>query len=422
MNFRATQFRTRLLPILLAQALGIGCGILGVRLGSHLVAPADLGRYGVFVSLTPLGIWVVYVGLLKYVRGHWGDSNIDRGSLIRAVVRAGVRKTLWLLLAVAAVTLLATGESRGVFGVTLFLAALGLGVGQLAQTALQAGQNHWADCSFAGLGSLGRTFLPLLAYAWVSPSVEALLVGFALHALLVALPAAGWLARQRGPAGVPASRITPVYDGPLFIVLAVAGLALGGINRWLTAGLYGNEQAGYFTLAANIGAILPTVTGTVLLQYLQPGWFRAGATGAAGIRDLARDIDRMAAWYTFTALGLVLGLHLAMPLLVGPLVSERYAAASALVLPAGCFATAVLTASIFQAFMLAARREKSSGPPELSGVVVLAGGAVLAALLGWDWFMGWLVLSPLVPWLVNRPLARRAVLRLDAGRMSATGR
>ena len=61
----------RLIPILLAQAFGIGCGVAGVKLNSTLVPPEALGVYGVFLTFAPVGAWVVHAGLVKFVVRHY---------------------------------------------------------------------------------------------------------------------------------------------------------------------------------------------------------------------------------------------------------------------------------------------------------------------------------------------------------------
>ena len=233
-----------------------------------------------------------------------------------------------------------------------------LGPGKLLRRMLQADRLNWLDCGFVAVASLTRTFLPLAAYAFLGAAAEQLIGGFVLHSLLLAALGFAWLSRYRhsiAPAQ-PAPVWSSAFTGPMFTALALAGWGLSGLTRWLAAGFYGTETAGYVTLAVNIAAIIPSVLGTMLLQYFQPGWFALGDAGAGSIR-LKRATDRVAAGYVVAALTLSALLHFLMPMLVGPLVGERYAAAASLILPLGCFATAIMTGTFFHALLLALRRE-----------------------------------------------------------------
>lgn len=409
MRFAAVEFRTRLLPIVLAQAIGLACGVVGVWLASHWVAPLDFGHYAIFLTLTPLGMWVVHAGLIKFVGRHWAAAT-DRSQLLRDVARAALRKTPWLIAATAGATLLVAPPSPLLFGAGLLVAAAGLSLIQLAHSAHQADRRHWTDCGLAATGSVARTFVPLLCYMAISATPLALQAGFALHAVLVAGVGA-WLLKRHWHRATPgATRVlTPVFEGPLFILLAVAAWVLSGFNRWLVAWFFGAEATGYFTLAANIGAILPAVFGSVMLQYLQPGWFAPHDGSMDEHQRLGRETDRAAGFYAVCALTLTVLVHLAMPWLIGTLVSERYAAAARLVLPAGCFTVAVTTGFFFHSLLLAAQRERACGTVDLAGAAVLIVGGAVGAGCGEEWFLHWLLISPAVPWLVNRTLARRAL-------------
>ena len=67
--------RLRLIPIFLAQAFGIGCGVAGVKFSSTLVPPDVLGAYGLFLTFAPIGAWVVHAGLVKYVARPWAGVS-----------------------------------------------------------------------------------------------------------------------------------------------------------------------------------------------------------------------------------------------------------------------------------------------------------------------------------------------------------
>jgi len=406
----SADIRNRLLPILLAQAIGLTCGIIGVRLASHWVPPEVYGHYGIFLSLTPVGMWVIFAGLNRFAARHWVEST-DRGGLLREVLAAALRKLPWLVLAVAGLTVVAAPGSSFLFGGILLLVVVALAVAHFAQTTLQAGRHHWADCSITASGGVTRAFVPLLIYGFVNASFTALLGGFLLHALVVAALGAWWLRSSwKTPTTHRSPQLTAAYAGPMFITLAIAGWVLGGMNRWVVAGFYGEATTGYFTLAGNIALILPSMLGSVILQYVQPVWYAAHDGSAESRGILLRQVDRVALVYGFLALGLTLGLHFLMPRLIGSLVSTRYEQSAALVLPAGFFAAAVTTGYFYHTLLLAVRRERACTNSDLSGTACLVAGSLLSAMAGWEWFTRWLICAPIIPWVVNRTLVRRAVL------------
>ncbi|MDR2675671.1 MAG: hypothetical protein LBC18_12655 [Opitutaceae bacterium] len=428
----SASLRQRLLPIALGQAAGLACGVAGVRIATRLVAPGDYGAYGVFVSCAPLGMWVVHAGLVKFVVRHWAGSP-DRAGLWRETIAAAWKKLPWLALAAGcAAAFVPGGPWRGTAGL-LFLAAAALVPAALGQGALQAQRSHWADLGVAVTGSVTRSFGPPLCYVAAGGSLAALQAGFAAHALVFA-GAAWWAASRAGrraaragaapaatPAPAPAAaacverppgrQLTPVFAGPLFVVLALASWAATAANRWIMAGFFGAERAGFFTLAGNVSLIVTSMLGVVFVQYFQPSFFAAPAVTAAGRRALAGRVDRVAAGYLACALAGLGALHAAAPFLTGPLIAETYRGALGMIVPAGCFMAALLTAQFFHILLLAGRCERACGAVDLTGAAVLVGGGIAAAALGGEtWFLRWLLVTPAIPWLLNRPMARKRLL------------
>ena len=411
MKMLPENFRARLLPIALGQVIGMGCGVIGVKISSQLVAPADYGRYGLFLTLTPLGMWVVHAGLIKFTGRHWGGSA-QRSGLLHEIVPAFLRKLPWLALAAAAVTLALTPVDRlAVFGL-LFVATTFLSATAVVQAALQSARQHWPDCGIASVSSVTRTFLPLLLYYAVSGTALALYAGIGLHALLVAGVAALALrAHWQKPAVAAAPQITEVYDGPLFVILAVAGWIMGGLNRWIVAAFFGATTAGYFVLAGNLAMIVAALLGIIFIQYFQPGFFAAPTATGDDRRALARHVDRVALGYWGSALAGLTLLQVLAPRLVGGFINENYRPALPYVMPAGFFLTALLTGSFYHSMLLAAKRERACAPVDLSSYAVLALGCGLAPALGGETGLRWwLLAAPAVPWLLNRPLARHYLL------------
>ncbi len=396
----------RLLPITLSQIVGLLCGLVGVKLTTWLVPPSDYGVYGVFLTFTPLGMWVVHAGLIKFVLRHWAAAE-DRPGLLREIGSAALRKTPWLIAATAIAAAIMAGRAWLAVFPFVFLAAILLSAGAMAQAALQAASEHWRDLAVSGTGSITRSFIPPLLFAATGGSVLALYGGYCLHAL--ALAAAGaWILRAywRRPA-TTARALTPVYEGSLFTILAVAGWTLLSVNRWIMASSFGSAETGFFVLAGNLAALVPSMLGTISLQYFQPGFFAGAGESTDRRRVLARRVDLVALGHAAISMSGLVALRLMAPLLIGPLIRENYRPALGLLLATGCFTLAVTTGNFYHSLLLAGRRERACAPVELTAAAVLVAGGLVAATCGETWFLRWLLVSPVVPWLINRPLARR---------------
>jgi hypothetical protein len=407
----------RLLPISLSQLVGLACGVAGVKITSHLIAPEDYGTYGLFLSCAPLGMWVVHAGLLKFISRHWAGSA-DRRSLRREILKAGLRKLPWLALATLAAVLLLLPSAGLAAWPLLFTATVLLSCAAFAQLALQSLRLHWHDFAVSASGSLSRTLLPPLLYLAAHRSLTALFAGFVTHTLILA--AAGtWLLRRhevrsRAAPSAPAPRqLESLYVGPLFLTLAVAAWTLTAVNRWIVAGCFGTDAAGFFTLAANLTIIVAGMPGTILLQYCQPTLFALPSASRQERHALARRVDQIALGYTAVAVGGVLVLRACSPWLIGPVIAETYRASLPYILGAGCFLAATTTAHFFHVLLLAGKRERACGPVDLSTAAVLILGGIVSAAAGESWFNHWLTATPLVPWLLTRPLARRQLFRDD---------
>jgi hypothetical protein len=410
-KFTSSDLRQRVLPILASQAVGLGCGLAGVRLTSRWVLPADYGLYGIFLTLTPLGMTVVFGGLIKFASRKWPEST-DRGGVLRAVLGAAARKFPWLVLATAAAALAVPTTPRGWFALTLLGSATALFLVQLTQTVLQSMRAHWPDFGLSAIASATRAFAPPLLYAATGAGLTALLAGFSFHALVAAAAAMLVLrAWWRQPAtGAHAPALGPVYGGSMFMLLAAVGWVQAGWHRWIVAWFFGAETAGQFVLATNLGALLPSMLGVMLLQFFQPGWFTAAVDTREERRMLLRRVDRVALVCTVAGVALSTGLHFAMPLLIGTLIGPAYAPAAGYILGTGCLATAMAVGIFHHVLLLAVRRERACGVTDLSGAVCFGLGGLVAVTTGGRALNVWLCLSPLVPWLVNRTVARWYVL------------
>ena len=102
-----------------------------------------------------------------------------------------------------------------------------------------------------------------------------------------------------------------------------------------------------------------------------------------------------------------------------PLIGEKYRAALPWIFPSGCFVVATITTVFYQSLLLAGRRERACAPVELATAAALVIGCIATGALGAEWFARWLVATPLVPWLLTRPLARHYFFRPGEDEASA---
>jgi hypothetical protein len=437
MTFGRGAFRDRLLPISLSQGVGLLCGVAGVKVVSKLLPPSVLGTYGVFLTFTTLGLWLVHSGLVKYVGRHWAGAT-DRPAMIRAVLRAWMRKLPWLLAATAAGAASLHFFQQSPFTGTwplLFAAAALLSLAALGQAALQAVRWHWRDFAAGATASVSRTFLPPLLFLAVGGGTLALYAGFLGHALLFAgacvlalelrRPARAAESAPGDPpppspasngATAPITEVGAVYQGPLFFFLALAAWTLSGLNRWLTVWQFGEAEGGLFTLGGNMAAMVPTLLGAVFVQFFQPTFYQLGDRAAASpsgdpepTRQLTRKVDHAVLMLVLACAAALLLLRAAAPALVGPLIDPRYAASVKWILPAGGFALGTMAAYFYHLMLLAAHREAACARVDLLTATLLATSALVCICIGDTAYRWALAGSPLLVLLVTRPLARAAL-------------
>ncbi len=413
---------SRLLPIAASHAFGLLCGVAGVKLTSTLLPPADMGRLGVFLSFAPLGMWVVHIGLIKFITRHWAGAT-DQAALRRTRTAAFFRLLPWLAGATAAAALSFGLANWPANFALLFTTAALLSWSALAQAELQAAQLHWRDFAVSATASLSRSFLPAGLYWFTDGASWSLFAGLALHGLAAAV--AGQLA-LRPARSTSDSNTAPAlenaYAGPLFVVLSLNGWVMSGLQRWVTAAFFGAEKAGYVTLASNLATLVPAILGTIFLQYFQPGFFAATLTSDADRHALARRIDRAAFTHGACAIGALLALRFIAPFLVGPIIGESYRAALGYLLPTGCAMLALVTGWFYHSLLLAGRREAACSYVELTAAAVILLGSVAAAAVNRTCWETWCMVTPLLPWLINRPLARRYFFMMAAAPAPAPAR
>lgn len=404
-------FRARLLPISLTQAAGVACGIAGVKIVSSLVPPEKFAAYGIFLTFTTLGVWIVHAGLIKYLMRAWA-AETDRPALLLTVGREWSKRLPWLGLAAAAgTTSIVYFGGTPVLGtfLTLLTSASMLSAIACMQAILQAERSHWSDFVLSATGSVGRSFAAPLCFILCGRTTWALFLGFATYALINAATGLGLLRRYLASSNSREKRsvtLPSVYLGPLFVALALATWVLYGINRWLVAWRFEDVFAGWFTFAGNLGSLVAAVLGGIFIQFFQPSLYALADTGGSTARTLPRRIDVLSASLCASSVAGLLALWWISPALMGVLIAEKYRPALEWILPTGCFAVTIVASQFYHIMLLALKKERSCGAMDLTTAGVLILAATTAVFFGQKVFWWVLVLSPLTTLLVSRTLAR----------------
>lgn len=351
----------QLIPLIGVQAVGVACGLAGVRWSSVLVPPETLGTYSLLVSAHTVAAFATHQGLVQHVQRHW-TRETEGGAYLRVLWAALPRPTLWLLAALAGVIVFfqigATGNVGWSWWFWLAVVNLLTLSAHLTQTALQAEQRYWVHFIVSAVASVTRTFLPLAFVIWSSATLAKLGTGFLLHSVAWAMAGAVALRPAWG-------RNAPqmVGESPQRMLVAFLGVGVCGwfaLNspRWVAALALDETTTGHFMLAANLSSIISAGISLVGVGYTFPELFAAGRSGADG-RTLLNAANRHVAWALAGGQAAVGALAWIGPRLVGVLVDARYAAAMDWVFASGGAALATVSAAFYCNVLVALRRERA---------------------------------------------------------------
>jgi O-antigen/teichoic acid export membrane protein len=413
--------RRFLLPIALNQAGTLMFGMLGISLVSHLVPERVYGAYGLFLTLTQVGLLLTHSGITNHASRYWQREGAQAGSYARFLLG----RAIWLtapLGGVLLVVMILQALSRGdivwlELWPLLVVSNLVLAVCNLASMALNASERHWAVLTLNGLASLGRATLPVGLALLFGPTLSSLSFGYALHGMVVALAIVllfrGMkLAVPAKPAHLAQWRGELRDFGRPFVLMGAGGWLLLNADRWVVAFAFGEERLGVFNLASNIGSIVPGLVCAGLMQWVFPAVFRASdrAQSEQDWRRLARKCDQLTLLFLGLTLAGLAALQLLGPFLVGWLIGARYAASMPLLVPGGMAVVAAQT-NQFQ-YLLLQGQHNSSGMVKVMLVLaaIRTAGSVVAGAISWPVFLGWLLSSTLlVAWLGRTWIQRMAL-------------
>jgi O-antigen/teichoic acid export membrane protein len=424
----------RFLPIILNQASVVLLGILGVVLVSHIVPREVYGAYGLFLTLTQIGVLLTHSGLINSASRFWQREHSNVNFYARFLFRAAWKRSASLAAALLGVSVVLAAAQKDSIWLLLFpvllLGNLAMTWFNLAGVVLNAGERHWALLMVNVTSSAARALFPAGMALLLGATLFNLGSGFALHGLalagvlLVAFRKTTFAGRE--DAALETAWLTELRDyGRPFILMGAGGWLLLNVDRWVVAWAFGWEQAGLFNLAANISGIVPNMAVAGLLQWVFPGIFRQ-ADISRSVEDwqrLARKCDYCTLLFLGVTVGGLLALAAVGPYLVGWLISEQYAPSMAILLPAG-LAAAATQINQFQYLLLQGQHDSASMAKLMIFLAALrTAGSMLAAMISWPLFLGWLMISTvLVGWLGRSWIQRTVFSRPIPGTQSQSTR
>ncbi len=423
--------RRFLLPIALNQAAALVFGVLGISLVSHWVPERVYGAYGLFLTLTQVGLLLTHSGLINHTSRYWQRERPRAGAYARFLLG----RALWLSLPLGAVLLVAGliqaqshGESVWMRLWPLLLASnLALALGNVATLALNANERHWSVLALNGISSFCRATFPIGLVLLLGPTLLALSWGFVLHGVVVALVIVRlfWnldLTSPVAPAVVAQWRKELRDFGRPFVIMGLGGWLLLNADRWVVAFAFGDQRLGLFNLASAMGSVVPTLVCAGLMQRMFPSVFRASdqARTEQDWRSLARKCDRLTLLFLGLSVSGLAVLQIVGPYLVGWLIGEKYAASMPLLIPGGMAAVAAQT-NQFQ-YLLLQGQHNSSGMVKV--MLVLAAlrtaGSMVTGAASWPIFLGWLLVSTLLVawfgrvWIQHMALSNCQAVKTEA--------
>jgi O-antigen/teichoic acid export membrane protein len=411
----------RFVAITLNQGLTLVFGLLGIILVSHIVPERVYGAYGLFLTLTQVGVLLTHSGLTNHTSRYWQRESVHVGAYARFLLG----RALWLglplagiLLAVSALQAIKRGEVLWLeLWPLLMVTNVAVAIGNGATLALNASERHWAVFTLNGLACFARAVLPIAFALLLAPTVLALSTGYTVHALVLAFTIVVLfrhikLARPEDTDLVPRWRKELREFGRPFVIMGLGGWLLLNADRWVVAFAFGEERLGLFSLATNVASVIPAFVCAGLMQRFFPAVFRASdrARTEQDWRNLARKCDYLTLLFLGLSVGGLCVLQVVGPLLVGWLIGAKYAASMPLLLPAGMGAVAS-QANQFE-YLLLQGQHNSSGMVKvmLALAAMRTAGSIIAGAISWPVFLGWMLLSTVLVSVLGRTWIQRMAL------------
>ncbi|MDP3408872.1 lipopolysaccharide biosynthesis protein [Bosea sp. (in: a-proteobacteria)] len=364
---------TVLLPFVINAGLNFVLGLLI----AFFLGPEAFGRYAIGAAI----IVLVNTAMLDWLK----LSAVRFYSLGTRESQPEIRATLDLLVAGVSMTLCALLVAAIAAGVDFRMPAMMLAASVLAGIGAGLFDYHGAiararflDAAYARLVIVKNVLALILMVggAWLTRDPTVVLLGGLLSAAVALISVRRRLADA--PLSVTAARRDLAWTFAKYALPIVAGNAIYSLmpllNRSLVAGAHGFAEAGYFSLASDMGLRLFGTLGATLEIILLREVLRLDET--RGRRAAQKRIAANLTIVLAVALPAAVGFALALPafdrLLVPPSFQGRFSAYMALLLP-GFVALTIFQAGLYPAFLL----EKRTLVATLAAVAGLAANGAI---------------------------------------------
>ena len=407
----------RLVPVISNQLGAVILGLVGVRLVSTYLRPDVYGAYALLLTLLPVGTMLTHCALLNHLARNWqresanGNGPTYLGFIWRNTWRSSVGLAI-LLAACGSFMAVSRQQSHWLAGVpAVFAANLAVVFLGIANFLFTAEERHWRVLAANLLLNTVRVLVPILIYITFAPEIFSLTAGLFLFGIFgivclmpmfkqASTPAPGEILRW--------SNELRAYGRP-FVLTGIGAWLLQSADRWVVEQFFTSEEVGIFSLASNIGGVIPALAVGALMQLSYPRFFREAdqATTIESWRHLRRYADQLTlSFLVLTIVGL-LALWWLAPFFVGKLIGIRYAASLPLVVPAG---VAMLTGQINQFYYLILQGKHNSvgvAKVMLTVASLKTLGSILAAWIAWPAFLAWLFVSAVFAIVIGRSMVWR---------------
>lgn len=370
---------TVLLPFIVNAGLNFVLGLLI----AFFLGPAEFGRYAIGAAI----IVLVNTAMMDWLR----LSAVRFYSLKTRETEPEIRATLDLLVAGVSITLCALLVAAIAAGVDTRMPATMLASAVLAGIGAGLFDYHGAiararflDAAYARLVIVKNVLALILMVggAWITRDPTVVLLGGLVSAAVALVSVRRRLADA--PLSLRAARADLAWTFARYALPIVAGNAIYSLiplmNRSLMAGAHGFAEAGYFSLASDMGLRLFGTLGATLEIVLLRQVIRLDETRGriAAQKRIASNIVIVLAVALPAAVGFALALPAFDRLLVPPSFQGRFSAYMAPLLP-GFVALAIFQAGLYPAFLL----EKRTLVATLAALVALATNvAIITAFAG----------------------------------------
>ena len=367
---------TVLLPFVINAGLNFVLGLLI----AFFLGPEQFGRYAIGAAV----IVLVNTAMLDWLK----LSAVRFYSLGTRESQPEIRATLDVLVAGVSVTLCALLVAAIAAGIDFRMPAMMLAAAVLAGIGAGLFDYHGAiararflDAAYARLMIVknGLALILMVGGAWLTRDPTVVLFGGLLSVAVALISVRRQLADA--PLSVSAARRDLAWTFAKYALPIVAGNAIYSLmpllNRSLVASAHGFAEAGYFSLASDMGLRLFGTLGATLEIVLLRQVIRLDET--RGRRAAQKRIASNLVIVLAVALPTVVGFALALPafdrLLVPPSFQGRFSAYMALLLP-GFVALAIFQAGLYPAFLL----EKRTLVATLAAMAGLAANVAIVTL------------------------------------------